>query len=489
MNLRELRSKIQNMANLKATNLEHTNDIDALINGAYQHVFLSRPWSFAQRIAYLNILPDMDYQTEAVSAEVNDFKRSVGFTGPIRALTKIWEGHVIELNGRDYTILKVVSDSEIQLTEPYRGATDDITTWRFKMRTYGLPSDLVSIAAVSHRDHPSTGTLRRSIAPLPNGIDERLELEADRAATYADYYIPTAPRFIPPGEKLAEVETEEPTPCTLPANYYYEFAWAFKNGEFVGALSEPATVKVGSVEGAAQAPSISPYTHDGTLIESPAYNDDFDKQPNVWEGLSKVLYVNINYDHVNGARLGLPKWVMVTQYSGAISQYDHQPYLLEDEESIWTVRYKQQISAGNPTYVEVDGQYQTLRFYPRIDGYDAHYDYGTQAVIGATIYKPDIYFKQVEIRYVYKPAPLCVVTDSPSMPYDTHELIVLKALEDYYLKMGNASMSQLYRGNYEKEAAKAATKYIERAVYDNQRLMQFGATRFHRPYTITGGTI
>ena len=485
MNLRELRNAIQNLANLKPTNADHLLDIDNLINAAYLHVWHSKPWSFNQKVVNFAVLPDMTYETEAVSAEVNDFRRSVGFTGPIRALTNIWEGHWIELNGRDYEILKVVSTSEIQLKEPYRGATDDITTWRFKMRNYALPSDLVSIVGLSHRDHPSTGTTRRHIPAMMPGTDEHLALSSDRSSTYADYYIPMPSIVIPPGEKLAETTPEEPTPCTLPANYYYEFAWAFRHNEWVGALSEPLVVKVATEESAAQAIGLSPYTHDDTLVVTPAYNDDYDKQPNVWEGYRKILYVNVNYNHVTGERLGLPKWVVVTQYSGSISQYDHNPYLLEDEESEWIIRYKEQVSPGNPAYIEVDGQYQVLRPFPRINGYDYHYDYGTIAIIGGTIYKPDVYWKQLELRYVYKPAPLARLTDTPEMPYETHQLIVSKALEDYYLKMGNASMSQVHRANYEKEAAKMAIKYTERGPSNHQRLPQYGiGGRIYGPQTI-----
>ena len=474
MNLRDIRNQIQSLANSKPTNADHLLDIDNLINLAYNHVWHSRPWTWTQRIAYLSVYPDMDYTTEAVSAEVNDFYREVGFTGPIRALTNIWEGHILELNGRNYTILKVLNTSTVQLAEPYRGATDDIETWRFKMRTYALPSDLVSIIALSHRDHPATGTSRKPVPALANTIDEHMALEADRSATYADYYIPMDPIWVPPGEALKAVATEGGTPCTLPASYYYEFAWAFKHGELVGALSDPVVVQVGNIQSVAQAVSVSPYTHDGTLVDSPTFNPDYDKMPNPWEGYRKQLYVNINYNHVTGERLGIPSWTQVNTYDGNISQYDHNPYVIEDDASIWTIRYKEQISPGNPPYTEFDGQYQTLRPFPRINGYDAHYDYGTTSIISGIIYKPDVYWKQLELRYFYKPVPLAKVTDSPAMPYELHQLVVYKALQDYYAKMGNSSVSELWRTNYEKEASRAAIKYVERTASAHVRLPQFG---------------
>lgn len=483
MNLKAIRDRIANITDYKPSNQEHLTDMDQLINGAFQYVWLAKPWSFAQKIAYLNVYPDLSYALSGsvVTISVTDFRRQVVLSAPIKSLLNFkYEGQVLEVQGREYEILNVINDTTIRLVEPFRGTTTAAdTTWRIKNKYYELPSDLVTICSVSHRDAPIVGGRRQNLIGISNKREEELSLSEDRTASYADMYINMPPEIIPSGEKLAFGGLATASGGSLTAGRSYEFCWAFRKGDSVGPLSEPLVIVVPTPEqGNSPAFTVQAVTHDNTAVIAPAYSDVFDKAPNVWEGLAKVLYVNVNYDHVTAERLGIPKWVAVTNYSGAATQYDSDPYLILDTANVWTLNYLQQVSPGNPQYTEVDGHYHLIRPYPRINGYDKLFPYATYADGGGgNVFAPEIYFRQLEIRYLYKPTFLTQVTDTPPMPYELHEMVVLKALEDYYNKKGNVQLAQLYRLRYEKDILAATSKYVERPDVTHQRSLQFGTNR------------
>lgn len=484
MNLKAIRERIANIADYKPTNAAHLVDMDQLINGAFQYIWLAKPWSFAQKLSFLNVYPDLDYTLtgSTITLNVTDFQRQVVLSAAVKQLIGYnYEGQVIEIQGREYEILTIINDTTIRLKEPFRGTTTVAdTTWKIKTKYYELPQDLVTICSISHRDAPMVGGRRQNLIGLSNKREEEMGLEENRTAAYADFYLNLPPEIIPSGEKL-QLVAGAPFAGTITPGRYYEFCWAFQKGNAIGPLSEPLICQAPAAEepnGIASAFILEAITHDDTIVVSPAYNGTFDKYPNVWEGHAKVLYFNANFNHVTGERLGIPKWCAVTVYGTAKSQYDHEPYLILDTASQWNVRYIEQVSPGNPQYIEVDGHYHLIRPYPRINGYDIKNAYATYSDgAGGNIFAPEVYFRQLELRYLYKPIELTQITDTPPMPYELHELIVLKALEDYYVKKGNPQLAAIYRQRYEKDLLAATSKYTERPDIQHQRSLQWGAER------------
>jgi hypothetical protein len=476
-NLRDMRAKLQSLANLKATNLDHLNEIDELINDGYEYTWLCRPWSFAQKLTFMNMHPDIDYSMTAITANVIDFSRKVTFSGNIRSLTAdVYEGQIFECQGREYKILKVTGFDSFQLAEPFRGttaATD--TTYKLKVKYYTLPEDLVQVGSISHRDAPIIGGRRQYLTAVLSRREEELQLAENRTASYADFYIHIPPANIPSGEKLKDLGSTIGLLGDLTVGAYYEFCWCFRKEMMYGPLSDSIIAQALKPEGGTQ-PNINlrTVTHDDVTIESPTYTDAVDKMPNVWEGMDKVLWTNVNFNHTTGKRLGLPKWVMVTRKALADSQYDHAPYILKDEESEWSINWSASVSPGNPKYIEIDGHHHRIRPYPRINSYDVKYAFGTGADAAVA---PEQYFRQVELRYFYKPQNLAQITDAPEMPFELHDLVVYKALEDYYVKMGNLQLAQVYRSRFEADILAAEKKYIEHFDVDHQRAVQFSAGR------------
>tara|TARA_R110000868_G_scaffold107703_5_gene294539 strand:- start:216 stop:755 length:540 start_codon:yes stop_codon:yes gene_type:complete len=134
----------------------------------------------------------------------------------------------------------------------------------------------------------------------------------------------------------------------------------------------------------------------------------------------------------------------------------------EDTDASVTINYLNQISPGNPRYHEYDGQHLRIRPYPRIDGWDkAVAQYAGDPDDDIPGLDQD-YVREGVLRYLYKPNFMTKATDSPEMPYEFHQLIVYKALESLYLKVGNVSMSQVYAKRLRDEIKGLEKRYIDR---------------------------
>jgi hypothetical protein len=63
---------------------------------------------------------------------------------------------------------------------------------------------------------------------------------------------------------------------------------------------------------------------------------------------------------------------------------------------------------------------------------------------------------------MFKPQDLVLATDVPQMPYEFHQLIVYKALEDIYLKLGQQGLAATYEKKYMKEVNGLAKRYVDK---------------------------
>ena len=68
---------------------------------------------------------------------------------------------------------------------------------------------------------------------------------------------------------------------------------------------------------------------------------------------------------------------------------------------------------------------------------------------------------------------MLLATDVPQMPYEFHQLIVYKALEDIYLKLGQQGLATTYERKYMKEINNLAKRYVDKI---DQRVVR---GRFH----------
>lgn len=497
MNLSQIRKKVQALSNFHADNPAHLANLDDLINRAIVFLTESQTWTWAQKTIYLNIVPDLTYEITGVTCELFNFSRQVDFSGDIFSVVpERWDNQYLEINGRDYQISKVetgLGHARVILKEPYRGAPDaSYEGWVLKKKDYALPEDCSEVLSVSHTDSPMRAAERRSLPCLPQRVEEMSALEEQRTADYADFYTHVPPAWIPPGEKLGpSLEEPEFAPdSALVVGDEYELCWAFERNGLVGALSDPRTYTVTeSLTDLVIGPNGSLLTHDDTDVKCQPFDPVQDRYPSVYEGLRKVLFVNVNYrrraDSAGNpaGRLGNPKWVYVTQANSETvrTQYDRVPKYLEDYQNTFEIGYLAQMHPGNPPYIEVDGHHQQIRFYPRIVGYDVKYAFAEISAEARTYYAPEIYFRQVEVRYRFKPTTINQETDSPQMPSEMHELIVCKALSDYYMSIGEANLSQLYEQRFDKDLRAFTKRYVVHNDALHQRPLQWGYAESRLP--------
>lgn len=489
MNLTEIRNKIKSITDYSPELTTYNEQLDILINDAYNALWTEKRWRFAQKTIFVDIWPDiLPLQPDGTTKNANvvNNRRRVSFSGAVRALDSypyVWEGQIIEIQGRDYFIDQVISPTEIRLREPFRGTTNsDDVSWKIKHRFYDLPPDAIEILGLMHKDTPAAGKIPPygAVRGITARREEDLNLREDYTSFYSEAYIPYGTSNIPPAEKLSyEIDLGG----SIPSGTYLELCWAFESdgGKKVGALSEPLIVKTGTEQGLPSGITIKFLTWDDVTVQAPAYANDTDQIMNQFEGLKKRIYFNQNFNRATGTRLpGLPVWREVTigsTYSApAMPGLDTEtdPVRVLDTVGTYTIINLDQVNPGNKRYIDFDGLHLRFRPYPRPIGSDFTYLY----VAGSAGANPvndanERQFRQWECRYYRKPARLGLQTDTPELPIEFHQLIVYKCLEDIYSKHDNLSQASNYTKRYNDEIKRLEKRYVD-SIDTNLIRQQFG---------------
>jgi len=470
-NLKALREKIKNITDYSPELSQFNDQLDELINDAYYSLWTMKRWNFTTKLGtmrlHTDILPGTDTENNAggtVTASINKGERQVAFVAAIDRLhdPDIWEGQPIEIDTMEYTISKVLAGQVILLDRPFEGDTStENSNWKIKKRFYDLPIDCLELLYLGHRDYPyvsvtgSQNPYGKSTAILPRR-EEDLDLRVDYTQSYAEGYITTPVQNIKPAEQLTLGQSNL-VGSNFQTGNFYEITWAFVKDGKVGALAEPQVYEIQE-------------DNTGILITFKSYDDDNifadsysnkDQQPTQWEGYRKVVFWNKNFDRATGERKGLPCWLYVT--NGGLIRNDStylEPMVVEDTLSVALISYTNQLDNGSQRYIEIDGQHQQIRPYPRPIGWDYEVDQVQSPPGTITVYHD--YVREMVMRYMFKPRDLVLATDVPQMPYEFHQLIVYKALEDIYLKLGQQGLAATYEKKYMKEVNGLAKRYVDK---------------------------
>ena len=480
MNLTSLREKIKNITDYSPELQQFNDQLDQLVNDAFYSLWTYKRWNFATRQMPFYFFPDITPSrdnvnagggTTQVNANVVEGLRTVTFSHSLDRLkeTQVWEGCPISIQSVEYTVSRIITTTSILLDRPFEGTTDsDDVTWAIKKRFYDLPEDCLELLYIGHRDVPynsvgGTQTPYGKATGLLPAKEEIAQLRMDYDREYAEAYIPSPTLNIPPGENISIDDAGEGITGTLDKSYH-EFCWAFLKDGKVGPLSEPFTYHI---QGNTTAINIKFLGWDDKPIYWDGYNSE-DNSPNQWEGYRKVIFYNKNIEHATGERKGLPCWVYVTNGGTTRNDKDFiKPVIVEDTEDNYDLRFENQMNNGSPRYIERDGSHQRIRPYPRVNGYDVKVDQIKSG--GGEILQGEWYWRNGYIRYYKKPQDLLCATDSPEMPYEFHQLIVYKALENIYLKLGNVTMANTYEKKAEKELKQLEKRYVDKSDYRPQK--------------------
>jgi hypothetical protein len=467
MNLVGLRQKIKNITDYSPELAQFNDQMDELINDAYYELWSYKRWNFATKRGFLDLHPDITPYTDlesgasAVNANVTFGDRKVTFSHNIGRLKNVdvWEGQPIEIQSREYTISRIETGNSLLLTEAFEGnnSSDDIT-WVIKKRFYDLPEDCLELLYCGYRDFPYASIpIRGKATGLLPRTEEDYDLRGDFTNDWAEAYIPSPSLSIPAGELLkAELNAAA---GSIPTGYY-ELCYAFLKDGKVGPLSEPY-IHQQTGEGG-QSIELNFYSWDNQLIFADSYvsADQFSPQ---WEGYKKVLFWNKNFNRSTGERIGLPCWLQVTNGGTRGTDAYIEPIVVRDIDSSVIISNFNSFDNGNARYVERDGQHQQVRFYPRPIGFD------TKKVISVGEEQETIYFRQMVTRYFKKPQDLLLDTDTPEMPYEFHQLIATRALQNIYLKLGQQGLASTYERKFDKDVKELQKRYVDKIDQHIQR--------------------
>jgi hypothetical protein len=492
VNLTEARNKVKSITDYSPELAVYNEQLDILINDAYNALWTEKRWKFAQKTIFMDIWPDLvpaqPNGTTIINASVTNNRRRVTFSGPIRAMETypyVWEGQVIQIQGRDYFIDAVVSGTEIRLREPFRGTTDvDDVTWVIKHRFYDLPADAIEILALVHKDTPAVGKIPPygAVRGITARYEEDINLREDFTNFYSECYVPYGTSNVPPAEVTGAAGTTV-VGASITVGTYLEICWAFETdgGKKVGALSEPA---IAQVTGQQNAVEVKFRTWDGVSVAAPTYNDGIDQTMNPFEGLKKRVYFNQNFNRTTGVRnAGLPVWREVTLGATAVApgtpglNTSEDPVRVADTVDFYNITNLTSVSPGNKRYIDYDGLHLRFRPYPRPIGADFTYLYvagsaGENPVSNAN----ERQFRQWECRYYRKPGRLGLQTDAFEFPIEFHQLVVYKVLHDIYSKHDNMTQASNYQKKYDTEIKRLEKRYVDSIDIDLVR-GQFGANR------------
>jgi hypothetical protein len=492
VNLTEARNKVKSITDYSPELAVYNEQLDILINDAYNALWTEKRWKFAQKTIFMDIWPDLvpaqPNGTTIINASVTNNRRRVTFSGPIRAMETypyVWEGQVIQIQGRDYFIDAVVSGTEVRLREPFRGTTSvDDESWIIKHRFYDLPADAIEILALVHKDTPAVGKIPPygAVRGITARYEEDINLREDFTNFYSECYVPYGTSNVPPAEVTGASGTTV-VGASITVGTYLEICWAFETdgGKKVGALSEPA---IAQVTGQQNAVEVKFRTWDGVSVAAPTYNDGIDQTMNPFEGLKKRVYFNQNFNRTTGVRnAGLPVWREVTLGATAVApgtpglNTSEDPVRVADTVDFYNITNLTSVSPGNKRYIDYDGLHLRFRPYPRPIGADFTYLYvagsaGENPVSNAN----ERQFRQWECRYYRKPGRLGLQTDAFEFPIEFHQLVVYKVLHDIYSKHDNMTQANNYQKKYDTEIKRLEKRYVDSIDIDLVR-GQFGANR------------
>ena len=141
-NLTALREKIKNITDYSPELQQFNDQLDELINDAYYQIWTHKRWNFATKLIDWPFLIDMtpsrddDNNTGNVNMQCTEGSRLVTFSAGMDRLgeyKELWEGQPIEIQGYEYKISVVISDSRIMLDRKFFGTTQvDDETWKIR---------------------------------------------------------------------------------------------------------------------------------------------------------------------------------------------------------------------------------------------------------------------------------------------------------------------------------------------------------------------
>jgi len=474
MNLRDIRQAVMQRINYSTQEDSWHRNINRQISDAYQQIWMSKPWPFAQKQVDIPVFPDLlpsHFPSPGASASVINGSCLVDFDQDV--LYPHNNAQVIEIEGIEYGIASIKANFRLYLDRPYQGVTDTNTLeWKIKNRYTLLPHDVAQVTSVWWTDAPIPGTIRRPTVEVTQRAFSQAMLSQQITGSRPTAYMmaPNTP-IGAPWENLAPTLTLSTSTDNgaLSPNSVLRFTYSYIQGtetdKYHDLLPEsaPWAGNDANPDGYVEItiPPTGTYTVDLSCFLP-------DSRYGFKPYFAKIYNVNPMYD----GRPLLTELRSVTELGPLIST--------TGSINIGSDAYTPATVDRAPNHGGIN---RRLQFYPRLDAYD-------KTVV---IYDNDPYSNEnlayVTISYITSPQPLILDTDVPEIPPEFHQLIVDKVCMEQFLSLEKVSMYQLSQRQYDERWALMQEAYGSNTNLRVQKGMgqQYGTWNGQRPYL--GGRI
>lgn len=461
--LRDIRERVKTLTSHYPTAISYSTELDEIINSAHIQIWGSHMWDFRIKEQELRKYPDITSSTSTLTA--SHMSRLVTFSIAIGRLgvgfyEHDWEGQVIEIEGREYPILKIINSTNIVLAEPFRGDATTTSDWKIKHRWDVLPHDCDRLVGYAAMDKPFPGNVSHGTT---NGTIISTtycpHYKQDETNDYANTVFRAPDLTLPPAGKLSAADTSTADTFAFPQNKWYEFAWSFRYANQYGSLSEP--VKIQTDAGTLNRITLTLTDQSDQAVQRPGYDFEEVPYPHRYEGLEKIIWWNANTNpsaaSESEVRLGKPVWYPVIGYVDSTGQQDdYQQKAISDSTNTITLTALAQLTTSPNTNFSIGGarpqttrwlphNIQRIQCWPRVDRTD-------QSIAAATLpTQPLEAFSADIIQYLYIPNELLLSEDAIAFPASFVDCISYKAASLLSQKLRDQSNSQLFEARYQQE--------------------------------------
>ena len=180
--LKALREYVANVLDYDPTNPTYQTQVDRLLNEADRRICTEKLYTFAQRSVELTVREDATITVTTAS--------TTSITGAAGTFESWMEGHIIRIDGVEYEIAWVESDTQAHTSEAVHVTATGVA--KVMQRWIYLPQDCIQVVAFSRRSLTGASTSPGLMDPITQYEDEWSNLPLGEAGT-PEVWVPGNP--------------------------------------------------------------------------------------------------------------------------------------------------------------------------------------------------------------------------------------------------------------------------------------------------------
>jgi len=392
--LKALREYVANVLDYDPTNPTYQTQVDRLLNEADRRICTEKLYTFAQVV-----VDEKVYADKAVTVTINAGGR---LTGPASTFEDWMEGHVIKIDGVEYKIAWVVSDTEAYLTTVPATAAAQAATVIY--RWVHVPQDCVQVMTLSRRSLAVTPSNPGQLSPITQYEDEWHNLPLGETGL-PEMWVPGNPVGVNAPRLGVALST---TPGTSQGARTIEVAVVYENAGIISAISDIQTTTLTNTQKLRVTPAALPATtglYRVVYLRAPTHGIDDWRRAQV-DATGEVFKMN-------------PTSTATVTVKASLDHLTSESYYLEER------------------LTSPSGVADRLRLYPR------------QSTT-----------MTLKLRYLADHRPMVEDNDTSIIPVAHRMIIAYRALYEVLVKHNNPSLAELYLKRYQTGLLQLERRYL-----------------------------